>query len=285
LTAEDAGKVVRFDNTAATPVWFRLAGVAPERCWLATTEAVLSGTVGRDLTTACLPAPASFRPEEEYTEGRFGKGVLITPGRSLHLPDHRQKDGKVVRLFDTKQGTVEFWVKRLWDERLAPAPKVTFLSNGLIEAWSPWKLPLREWAHVAVVWLPMKKDPQQTLVHIYVNGLDQAYYRSTYWEGYGNRPLSFPKGGKWLEEFISRAPPGAAFVLDELRVSAVPRYADPNVDFGGQQTFNPVTFTPPKEPFQPDADTLLLFRFDGSLKSIAGEDGLTVEGRFSAPKR
>lgn len=285
LGAEDVGKTLRIESSGSTMVWFRLTGPAAEQCWVATAETVLREKVGRHQTTASLPAPVSYRPEVEYTEGRFGKGVSIGPGRSLHLPDHVLKDGKTVRFFDAKQGTVEFWIKRLWDDRLAPAPKVTFLSNGLIEAWSPWKLPLNDWAHVAVVWLPLKKDPKQTLVHIYVNGLDQAYYRSTYWEGYGNRPFSFPQAGKWLEEFVSLAPAGGPFVLDELRVSAVPRYANTMVDFGGQQTFNPVRFTPLTEPFRPDRDTLLLFHFDGSLKGGVGESGTPVEGRFGQGKR
>ena len=282
---EDAGRILRIENAGTGVVWVRLTGPAAERCWLATEAAVLGREVGRELTAAALPPPVSFRPEERYVAGRFGKGVLIVPGRSLHLPDHQVIDGKTVRLFDTRQGTVEFWVKRLWDERLAPVPKVTFLTNGLIDAWSPWKLPLHEWAHVAVVWRPLPKDPKQTVVHVYVNGLDQANYRSTYWEGYGNRPFTLPPAGKWLEEFVGRAPAGAAFALDELRVSAVARYVDPGVDFGGQQTFNPFHFTPPAAAFRPDRDTGLLFHFEDDLTSAAGEGRPPVQGRWSSPER
>jgi hypothetical protein len=56
---------------------------------------------------------------------------------------------------------------------------VTFLSNGWLKAWCPRPLPLREWAHVAVEWRPLKRDPERIAVHIYVDGLDRRNYRST----------------------------------------------------------------------------------------------------------
>jgi hypothetical protein len=117
----------------------------------------------------------------------------------------------------------------------------------------------------------LKEAPDQVVVHIYVNGLDQAYYRSTHWEGYGNRPFSLPKDGKWLQELISRAPAGAAFVLDDLRISSVARYANREVAFGPQQTFNPFTFSPPDAPAKADKDTRLLFRFDNNLEDVTGQ--------------
>jgi hypothetical protein len=270
LGSGDVGKTCRIERQASS-AWFRLADVAPEHCWVAPAAAALDREIGRDLVAAALPSQPTFPADDVYVPGRHSKGVLIVPGRSLHLPDHRAVDGKTVRLFDLKQGTVEFWVKRLWDERLTTVPKVTFLTNGLIEAWSPWKLPAFEWAHVAVVWRPLKEAPDEVVLHIYVNGLDQAYYRSTHWEGYGNRPFSLPKAGKWLEEFVSRAPAGAPFALDELRISNVARYADREVAFGPQQTFNPFTFSPPATPMQADKDTLLLFRFDDNLEDVAGQ--------------
>ena len=72
-------------------------------------------------------------------------------------------------------------VKRLWDDRLTTAPKVTFLTNGLVEAWSPWKLPVGAWAHVAVVWRPLPDDPGQTVVHVFVEGQVQKWmFREKY---------------------------------------------------------------------------------------------------------
>jgi hypothetical protein len=155
----------------------------------------------------------------------------------------------------------------LFDPRLRSATGISYIGNGLIEARVPWRLPYREWSHVALVWRPLKEDPQQVVLHVYVDGLDHAYYRSTHWEGYGNRPYSLPRDGRWLEQFVSKAPPGTAFALDELRLSSSPRYADLEVEFGGQQTVNPFHFSPPAKPFLPDDSTQLLFHFDGNLSS------------------
>jgi hypothetical protein len=274
VAPEEAGQLWRLENAGPDLLWLRIADVPVEQCWVAASETALRQLPGSAVTAAALPPAIAFRADEEYPAGRFGQGVLVVPGRPLRLPDHIEKDGQTVRLFDLEQGTVEFWVKRLWDERLAPAPaRVTFLTNGLVEAWSPWKLPVGEWAHVAVVWRPLQRDPNQTMVHIYVNGLDQANYRSTWWEGYSVRPYSLPTNGKWLKEWLAQAPAGTAFVLDELRISKVPRYADLKIDFGGQQTFNPVRFTPPAAAFRPDGDTTALFHFDGDSKEAARGNG------------
>ena len=72
-------------------------------------------------------------------------------------------------------------------------------------------------------------------------------------------------------EFVSRAVAGTAFSIDELRISNVARYADLQVEYGPQQTFNPVRFDPPTEPFQPDPQTLLLMHFDDDLKATVPE--------------
>lgn len=70
---------------------------------------------------------------------------------------------------------------------------------------------------------------------------------------------------------VSRAVAGTAYSLDELRISKVARYANLSVAYGPQQTFNPIRFTPPTEPFQPDAETLLLLHFDDNLKASVPE--------------
>jgi hypothetical protein len=86
-----------------------------------------------------------------------------------------------------------------------------------------------------------------------------------------------------LEEFIGRGV--APFMLDELRVSTIARYADLQVEFGGQQTFNPFRFTPPAEAFRPDRDTGLLFHFEDDLKNAAGEGLPVLEGRWVVSDR
>ncbi|MCE9534457.1 MAG: LamG domain-containing protein [Planctomycetes bacterium] len=266
---------VRLENSGTSVVWVRIKDIPAEKCWL-TGE---SERVGQP-AFAPLPANPAVDAAETFTRGRFGKGVSIIPGRSLRLPDHKIRDGAIERFFDMEQGTLEFWVKRRWDDRLSAPIKVSYLTNGLIDATIPWKLPLNEWAHVALVWRPFDKGPQRQILHIYVNGLDQANYRSTQWAGYGDRPFSISPNGKWVEGFLSKAPPGTAFELDELRVSNMTRYADLEIEFCGQQTYNPIRFSPPTKPFSPDRHTTLLFHFDDDLKSDPYDRKAVVEGRW-----
>lgn len=74
-----------------------------------------------------------------------------------------------------------------------------------------------------------------------------------------------------MMEFVSRAIAGTAFSIDELRVSNVARYADLQVEYGPQQTFNPIRFDPPSKPFEADPQTLLLMHFDDDLKITVPE--------------
>ena len=130
--------------------------------------------------------------------------MLIVPGRELHIPDEIiGPDGKARRLSDQRQGTIEFWIKRLTDDRLTPLPRLDVMENGPVQAWCPWKLPLDDWAHVAVVWRPVADLPDITLVNIYVDGRDYASYRSLYWAGYASPPLMNARAG--MEEGIRRA--------------------------------------------------------------------------------
>lgn len=272
LAESDSGKTIRLSNTGSGVVWFRLKELPFEQSWVASQP----DTVGRPTNVKPIATPQTTEDE-----GRFGKGVLITPQRMLKLPDHFRWDGiRADTFFYLEQGTLEFCVKRLWDDRLMPPTKVSYIVNGPIDATIPWKLPLNEWAHVALVWRPLKKDPKQVILHVYVNGLDQGNYRSTYWEGYSVRPLSLANNAKWLEGFFSKAPTGTSFLLDEVRVSSVPRYFDPEIEFGGQQTINPVHFAPPTKAFRPDQDTILLFHLDGDLKDDPFDGKRKLEGSF-----
>ena len=110
------------------------------------------------------------------------------------------------------------------------------------------------------------------MTYTYIDGRDSAFYRSANWDGYGSaRPSSGPKTAKRLMEFVSRAVAETSFSIDELRISSVARYADLQVEYGPQQTFNPVRFDPPTVPFQPDPQTLLLMHFDDDLKATVPE--------------
>ncbi|MBM83472.1 MAG: hypothetical protein CMJ78_23175 [Planctomycetaceae bacterium] len=267
-------------NSGRTKAWFQIVNQPIEKCWATFSEALPSTSPSREQTQAVLPVAKHPHPQETFTSGRFGKAVQIVPDRRLKLPDQVSVNGQTVDLFDLKQGTIEFWVKQQWDPRLVGTKRVTFLTNGPLQAWSQWKLPVGEWAHVAVEWRPMKRDAKPQAVHIYVNGHDQQNYRSTWWEGYSQKPRTFRSVKERLREFLCQTQPDAPFAFDELRISAAPRYTNLDVQFGGQQTFNPARFAPRAEPFKIDNQTLLLFHFDQNLKGASAKTQQDIEGRI-----
>ena len=222
--------------------------------------------------------PRLIRPR---IEGKFGGAVEVAEKQQLHIPDHIVVDGNKQRLFDEQQGTIEFWIRRRFDDRLSTTRPPPLLTNGLFTVAHQSALPLREWAHIAVVWHPYRD--RGTIQYVYVNGRDSANYRSINWDGYSApRPGAGPKNAKWLEAFIAQAGPDSPFEIDELRVSKIARYADLKVAYGPQQTFNPIRFTPPAKAFEPDEHTTLLLHFDGDLKSAV--PGVAIEGTFADKK-
>jgi hypothetical protein len=277
LDTDDHGAGFLIQNPGSRSIWFRITNWPEEHCWAWQGSASPKRRPGRELTLSALPSALEFNPDEQFVPGRFGEGVQIHAERQLHVPDHVRQNGRATPLFDRKQGTIEFWIKKLWDDRLRPLRSGPLLTNGFAHVPIPSKLPLNEWAHVAVVWRPAKRDPSVTLVHLYVDGLDTAYYRSIWWPGYPNRTIRFDQQAELLGEFVSRLTGGAQFAIDELRVSSVARYADLDVEFGHRQTFNPVRFQSPQKSFTTDADTSLLLHFDGDLKSTANQ----VEARLA----
>lgn len=271
-------------------VWFRFVELSPEDCWGSFAETDAAGT---DAPASELPKYPAERvsasadnldPEQTFVPGRFGQSLQIQPGRSLHIPDHVVQGDVLEELLNAEQGTIEFYVQRLWDERLTPVKPVTFLTNGIVAASAPFPLPLREWAHVAVEWRPLVRDPERMAVHVYIDGLDRRNYRSTWWEGYSQKPLTFSQKTKWLKELLAATQPGAGYLIDEIRVSNVARYADLSVELGGQQTFNPSRFSPPQEPFQRDEHTLLLLHLDGDLTIESANAGAAKQATLTTPE-
>jgi hypothetical protein len=281
MPASESARSVQIKNSGRTPVWFRMVDVAPQDAWLATNPSDFDSFHASTLPTVAKRAEQTYdKSSDPFVPGRFGQALLIVPGREFRIADHLEANGKQIKLFDERQGTIEFWIKRLWDDRLVKPLRLPLMSNGLMPMGVPWKLPLEEWAHVAIVWRPFKHDPQQTCIHHYVNGLDEANYRNVQWEGYGDRPPGFLGKGKWLQEFVIQTPPGTAVAIDDLRISSTPRYADLEIEFGGQHAFNPVRFQPPSEPVRDDHETLLMLRFDGNLSASVQNGQSQLEGQL-----
>ncbi len=281
-----SSQIICITNAGNRSAWFQVEDVSDQERWVAFTPGALSQPAkestfpsGPAVATALqrLTPPIAFDAEQTLVAGRFGQAALVVPGRKLVLPDHlpgtaspQEEPAEETQLFDLREGTLEFFVKKLWDDRLDLVRPAPFLNNGLISSTTPTMLPLGEWAHVAVVWRPYNRDPEQTCMHVYIDGLDRGSYRSTWWEGYSNRPHRMPSKGTWLKGLVSQATGGGAFALDDVRLSTTARYTDRTVKFGNRQTVNPFRFTPPHEPLPADKDTALLFRFDGNLNSEQG---------------
>lgn len=285
VAGEAARSVVRISRvesakTSRSPHWFQLADLPREHCWVGLGAGAMS-TPTRAATLAALPVHDRVQPlpAGPFVPGRFGSGLLVRSGRTLRIPDHVVKDNEPQRLFDVRQGTVEFHVKQLWDERLAGRQVAQFFSNGFVNAWNQRQLPVRQWTHVAFEWRPLKRDPARMAVHVYVDGFDQRNYRSTWWEGYSQKPLT-PPNTDWRREFVSEAKPDAPFVIDEIRVSTIARYADLNVELGGQQVFNPSRFAAPRRAFELDEHTALLLHLDGDASVQSSHDDAPAAARI-----
>jgi len=277
-----AGQRVVLQNALARSVWFRLDGLPAAECWVSLEGVTKNNPVTAARIDAAVSGTEPVDLARRFVSGRFGQAVPVTEKRDLVLPDHVVSGGTLRRLFTSKRGSIEFWIRKLWDDRLAGSPRVTFVDNGLVSAWNAWRLPVNEWAHVAVEWRPLKQDPTRQAVHVYVNGHDRKSYRSIWWDGYGQREFRFPSDGKWLKRFLCRAPRGAPFLIDELRVSDVPRYTDESIALGHRQLVNPRRFRPPSARFEPDSHTLLLMRLDGNLEVTWPVSKPILSGRFEA---
>lgn len=265
------GKPVRIE-IANKPGWFRIVDRPQESCWVTPAVADTSRVGPIFRISEFDTRRVGHDPAQAFVPGHFGNALQIVPKRALHIPDQVIVAGVETPLFNEQQGTIEFWVRKQWDERLTPIKLPSLLTNGMLTVPLPNKLKLEEWTHVALVWAPYRGDPERTITYAYIDGRDSAFYRSANWDGYSSaRPSSEPKTAKRLMEFVSRAVAGTAFAIDELRVSSIARYADLKVEFGPQQTFNPVRFLPPTIPFQPDDQTLLLMHFDDDLKASVPE--------------
>lgn len=267
IRRSDAGRVNR------SPSWFRLADLPREQCWVGLSRNGSLLPPSSKATQAALPSDdrVTRLPVEPFVEGRFGRGLLMRSDRTLHIPDHVAMKDTAHRLFNLRQGTVEFFVRQLWDERIDGINKTMFVTNGLIPTWNQQHLPVQKWTHVAFEWRPLKRDPSRIAMHVYVDGLDRRNYRSTWWEGYSQKPLTLPQNSTWKREFLCEAKPGTPYVIDEIRVSTIARYADQSVELGGTQVFNPSRFTPPKGQFEVDEHTALLLHLDGNVTVQSGQ--------------
>ncbi len=228
--------------------------------------------------------PAEIDPQATFVPGKFGQALRLIPGRELTIPDEVvDAAGQATRLTDPRQGTIEFWLRREWDERLTPSLNTTLMTNGQQQVYIPGNLPLAEWSHVAIVWRPVPDIDDRVLVHIYINGRDHGNYRNLRWAGYAPPP-TFGLAKAWLRQFVARPTPGVSYAIDDLRISSTPRYADLIAPFGREQAYNPLEFTPPTAPHERDASTLVHMSFDGDV-TAAGPNGRKLDATLKLEKQ
>lgn len=264
------------------PVWFRIVGLPREQCWVHTLpgESFMAPTAAATLAAIPIDPRKTEFPDSTFVDGRFGRGLLIKSGRSMEIIDHAVINGESKRLFNSREGTVEFHIRQLWDPRLVGQKRVNFLTNGIVSIWNQQPLPVGAWAHLAFEWRPLKRDPSRIALHVYVDGLDRRNYRSTWWEGYSQKPLTLPRDAEWQRAFTSIGQAGTPYVIDEIRVSSVARYARQDVELGGQQVFNPAHFQPATQPFKVDEHTTLLLHLDGDGRIESSVPGVSAAARI-----
>jgi hypothetical protein len=252
------------------PQWFRLADRPADECWV--TPQPPGDRPAPPLPTTIIEQRRrpTIDPTHTFVPGRFGRALQMAGNRELQIPDEiAAVDGKKRRLSDQRQGSIEFWIRRRWDERLVQINNVKVLDAGSLWVTLPANLPLDAWCHVALDWFPLPNNPDESLVCLYIDGVDYGNYRSMYWAGYGARPQIFSTAKPWLGKFLARSLGPIAYDLDELRISNRPRYVDVTLPFGKSQTFNPNRFTLPSEAPTSDDATVLKLSFDDGLTGRA----------------
>jgi hypothetical protein len=246
-------------------------------------------------------APKWQPPTNEWLEGVMGKALHLAQGRSLKFArGEALPDGSYTH-FPGKEGTIEFWFRPDWSSawfKEQPVFTNAFLTGGSVDfqycygfdprrAWTRRELiaclalvangtlgkkagavgtqsryffPSGEWVHLAAVWrYAVDQNKATTNFAVYINGSLQPPSRSyPYLDQSGKTNFVLNAAEPYI-----KLGAGLDGSIDELRVSKVARY---NGDF-----------TPPNQPFKPDADTLALFHFDGNTKGISGTEGKVFE--------
>jgi hypothetical protein len=223
-------------------------------------------------------------PKATYVAGSSGaegnKGFLLNGTRTLEAPRGKPLDRPgAFEFLDARRGTLEFWFKPQWTSSLLPAG-----ARKQIIRWNGWQLAYEngafaflaqaavtvypyqhqvlfnrtaveqgKWYHVALCW-DYDAARRMWLSELYVNGKPSGVDQ-------GRPGVGLTRCGANDKQFtnLDVAVPGGPFVflgeadavIDELRISSVPRYPKP---------FLPLD----PNPLPTDKDTLFHLRLDGS---------------------
>lgn len=235
------------------------------------------------------------KPEALFVPGITGVGsdqaLLVNGKRALTLPfGDRNQDGSWERFSQTR-GTLEFWFKPQWTSRLETKERaIHFFAEGwwgLVYLLDPsgtnklrFNVPVARglkgnqhvarvpvefeqgrWHHLALCW---ETVPERGWIgEMYLDGAGygdgKAVGLGRFAEGEHRKYFSTPWHAAELLQPI-RFPGEFDAVVDEIRVSDLPRYPKP---------FEPLK----RAPFEPDAHTTILLHLDGDTKSAVGKPG------------
>ncbi|MCC7518874.1 MAG: hypothetical protein IT578_06780 [Verrucomicrobiae bacterium] len=235
------------------------------------------------------------KPEALYVPGFTGiagdQALLFNGTRALTLPFGERREDESWTRFSQTRGTLEFWFKPQWTSRLEVKERtIRFLAEGMwglayrlepggvnkLEFTVPVAKNLKghthlarvpvefeqgRWYHLALCWdtLPERGwigemyldgqgygDGKAVGLGRFAEGEHAKFFTTPWLAAALNRPVSFPG------EFDA--------VVDEVRVSDIPRYPTP---------FEPIR----RAPFEADGHTTILLHLDGTTASAAAPSG------------
>ncbi|MGI5816935.1 MAG: hypothetical protein ACOX9R_02440 [Armatimonadota bacterium] len=212
----------------------------------------------RDIEVPPIPQPDGDAPSRVASPLAGGGEALALPpnvGLALASPDGAP-------LLNEREGTIELWVRDtrqptdLRNRSIVRCGELHLyrrINLGTYIYMGPGHqtgmvLPPGRWAHLAATWRPSRTDEGKTEVALFIDGVrvETSY----------NRHLE-PAAGWGGTELLLPAQPAGLYV-DELRVSDVARYEG--------------SFERPEAPFEPDANTLILSRFDDETAVVRGTE-------------
>ncbi|MBL4700942.1 MAG: hypothetical protein JKX85_06775 [Phycisphaeraceae bacterium] len=295
-----------FARGQISPGYLKLTGIPPIIAY--SKESYFRPIAATDQTNM----PKTQARQSLFPRGKFRRGVRLNGNQSyLQIPTGKASDNPSEReYFNATRGTIEMYVR--FDRRnIAGGYNGKLLhipfdqSNTAMMSFTPsasWegvlcsggaqtrKIPLtdstcspsieaKKWYHLAIQW--DVNDNGKLMRRVYLDGYPYAYGDASgkhdpidWW------PQAILPGnpGDWiyLGDDASKSPVTSNMVIDELRISDIPRYpfmpGPPKV--GGRKAFNP-----PQEIFEPDNHTCAIYHFEGNV------DGLDKHGKTIAGKR
>jgi len=255
--------------------------------------------------------PKPSDPKAAFVRGAFAeeetqKALLLNGRDSLTIPLGAKRSATRRERFEAANGTLEFFIKlnthsnllsaeglpiqvpldatvsrkQYWLQNLLQFDwkNTVMISDGTVashfanfgrwsHAGSPDRLLAGKWYHFAVIW--RLNDKGKLLKRAFLNGEPDPmgiYAARNWWSPALKSVLAGP-------EMRIGALPGMRarkfdFALDELRISDTIRYEYDK------------PFERPKQSFEPDDHTLLLFHFDGDTQGASGRETKPIEAKF-----